>query len=88
MAWRGIAPDRGDLCAATRVPSTLTGARFCLIVRPFRSDPGFGIYVGMPLAVAWLVMKSNSHGDLGGENHGDEPVDAAQNGGHHRVPAT
>jgi hypothetical protein len=32
--------------------------------------------------------KSYSHGDLGGENHGDEPVDGGANGGHHRVLAT
>src|SRR5215831_2430074 len=32
--------------------------------------------------LAWLVMKSDSHGDLDGENHGDEPVD----GGAERRP--
>src|SRR5205814_6864376 len=32
--------------------------------------------------VAWLVMKSGSCDDLGGENHGDEPV----NGGAKRRP--
>ena len=36
----------------------------------------------MPLAVAWLVMKSGSCNDLGGENHRDEPVD----GGAERRP--
>src|SRR5262245_55813427 len=35
-----------------------------------------------PRWTQWLVMKSDSHGDLDGENHGDEPVD----GGAERRP--
>src|SRR4029077_8003402 len=50
--------------------------------RGSRSDPGFGSTRVCRWPVAWLVMKSGACNDLGGENHGDEPV----HGGAERRP--